>query len=159
VVLLEGILVFYFPELRNMFELKLFVDMEADTRLARRMVRDIKERGRDIASVIHQYTLFVKPAFDEFCNPTKKYADVIIPRGAENDVAINLIVQHISEHLLPRALENGSPRRSAQDEALFARAAGNSSPRPCNRESMEDDRVSEVSGDSGLGSLVAANLA
>lgn len=118
VVLFEGILVFYFPELRNLFKLKLFVDMDADTRLARRVIRDIKERGRELPSVIHQYTLFVKPAFEEFCLPTKKYADVIIPRGAENEVAINLIVQHIKEHLLPLASENGSPRRSMQEDAL-----------------------------------------
>ncbi|XP_055344356.1 uridine-cytidine kinase 2-A-like isoform X2 [Paramacrobiotus metropolitanus] len=116
VLLFEGILVFYFPELRNMFQLKLFVDIDADTRLARRVVRDIAERGRDLPSVIHQYTLFVKPAFEEFCQPTKKYADVIIPRGAENEVAINLIVQHIREHLLPLAAsENGSPRRASEE--------------------------------------------
>jgi len=119
VVIFEGILVFYFPELRNLFKLKLFVDMDADTRLARRVIRDINERARELQSVIHQYTLFVKPAFEEFCLPTKKYADVIIPRGAENEVAINLIVQHIKEHLLPLATENGSPRRSIpEDEAL-----------------------------------------
>lgn len=80
------------------------------------MVRDLKDRGRDLPSVIHQYTLFVKPAFEEFCQPTKKYADVIIPRGAENEVAIDLIVQHIKEHLLPLASENGSPRRYSQDD-------------------------------------------
>jgi len=120
VVLFEGILVFYFPELRNLFKLKLFVDMDADTRLARRVIRDLKERGRELPSVIHQYTLFVKPAFEEFCLPTKKYADVIIPRGAENEVAINLIVQHIREHLLPLATENGSPRRSMQEESATA---------------------------------------
>jgi Phosphoribulokinase / Uridine kinase family len=82
------------------------------------VLRDIKERGREVKSVLHQYTLFVKPAFEEFCLPTKKYADVIIPRGAENEVAINLIVQHIKEHLLPLASENGSPRRSMQEEIL-----------------------------------------
>lgn len=81
------------------------------------VIRDLKERGRELHSTIHQYTLFVKPAFEEFCQPTKKYADVIIPRGAENDVAINLIVQHIKEHLLPMATENGSPRRSMQDDS------------------------------------------
>ncbi|OQV25987.1 Uridine-cytidine kinase 2-A [Hypsibius exemplaris] len=115
VVLFEGILVFYFPELRNLFKLKLFVDMDADTRLARRVTRDLKERGRELKSVLNQYTNFVKPAFEEFCLPTKKYADVIIPRGAENEVAINLIVQHIKEHLLPLASENGSPRRSMHE--------------------------------------------
>ena len=57
------------------------------------VIRDLKERGRDLPSVLNQYSQFVKPAFEEFCLPTKKYADVIIPRGAENEVAINLIVQ------------------------------------------------------------------
>lgn len=95
VVLVEGILVFYYPSLRNMFNMKLFVDTDADSRLARRVLRDIEERGRDLEHVLHQYTTLVKPAFEEFCLPTKKYADVIVPRGAENTVAIDLIKQHI----------------------------------------------------------------
>ncbi|BES93489.1 unnamed protein product [Nesidiocoris tenuis] len=95
VVLFEGILVFYFPEIRNLFHMKLFVDTDSDTRLARRVPRDINERGRDLDQVLHQYMNFVKPAFEEFCLPTKKHADVIIPRGADNTVAIELIVQHI----------------------------------------------------------------
>lgn len=101
VVLLEGILVFYFPELRNMFHMKLFVDTDPDTRLSRRVLRDIQERGRDLEKILHQYTSLVKPAFEEFCLPTKKYADVIIPRGADNTVAIDLIVQHIQELMRP----------------------------------------------------------
>ncbi|XP_021934269.1 probable uridine-cytidine kinase isoform X3 [Zootermopsis nevadensis] len=84
VVLFEGILVFYFPEIRELFHMKLFVDTDSDTRLARRVPRDIKERGRDLDQVLNQYMYFVKPAFEEFCSPTKKYADVIIPRGADN---------------------------------------------------------------------------
>merc|ERR1711923_523289 len=97
VVLVEGILVFYYANMRNMFDLKLFVDTDADIRLARRVMRDIEERGRDLEHVLHQYTTLVKPAFEEFCIPTKKYADVIIPRGAENVVAIDLIKQHIQD--------------------------------------------------------------
>lgn len=84
VVLFEGILVFYFPEIRDLFMMKLFVDTDSDTRLARRVPRDINERGRDLDTVLNQYMLFVKPAFEEFCSPTKKFADVIIPRGADN---------------------------------------------------------------------------
>ncbi|XP_048004487.1 uridine-cytidine kinase isoform X2 [Leguminivora glycinivorella] len=99
VVLIEGILVFYFPEVRERFHMKLFVDTDSDTRLARRVPRDIMERGRDLEQVLNQYMNFVKPAFEEFCLPTKKFADVIIPRGADNIVAIDLIVQHISEYL------------------------------------------------------------
>ncbi|XP_065072471.1 uridine-cytidine kinase isoform X4 [Ochlerotatus camptorhynchus] len=97
VVLFEGILVFYFPEIRDLFHMKLFVDTDSDTRLARRVPRDINERGRDLDQVLNAYMTFVKPAFEEFCSPTKKFADVIIPRGADNTVAIDLIVHHISE--------------------------------------------------------------
>ncbi|KAM7055118.1 uridine-cytidine kinase 2 isoform 4-T4 [Molossus nigricans] len=79
--------------------MKLFVDTDADTRLSRRVLRDISERGRDLEQILSQYITFVKPAFEEFCLPTKKYADVIIPRGVDNLVAINLIVQHIQDIL------------------------------------------------------------
>ncbi|KAK2841155.1 hypothetical protein Q7C36_012734 [Tachysurus vachellii] len=99
VVLFEGILMFYSQEIRDLFQMKLFVDTDADTRLSRRVLRDISERGRDLEQVLTQYITFVKPAFEEFCLPTKKYADVIIPRGADNLVAINLIVQHIQDIL------------------------------------------------------------
>ncbi|CAG9861006.1 unnamed protein product [Phyllotreta striolata] len=99
VVLFEGILVFYFPDVRNLFHMKLFVDTDSDTRLARRVPRDINERGRDLDQVLNQYMNFVKPAFEEFCSPTKQFADVVIPRGADNSVAIELIVQHIRDIL------------------------------------------------------------
>ncbi|XP_042908401.1 uridine-cytidine kinase 2-A isoform X2 [Parasteatoda tepidariorum] len=99
VVLFEGILVFYFPEIRNLFHMKLFVDTDPDTRLSRRVLRDTRERGRDLDQILKQYTTYVKPAFEDFCLPTKKYADVIIPRGADNEVAIDLIVKHIQEFL------------------------------------------------------------
>ncbi|KAK3546241.1 hypothetical protein QTP70_025168, partial [Hemibagrus guttatus] len=99
VVLFEGILMFYSQEIRDLFQMKLFVDTDPDTRLSRRVLRDINERGRELEQVLTQYITFVKPAFEEFCLPTKKYADVIIPRGADNLVAINLIVQHIQDIL------------------------------------------------------------
>ncbi|XP_045144474.1 uridine-cytidine kinase 1 isoform X2 [Echinops telfairi] len=119
VVLFEGILVFYSQEIRDMFHLRLFVDTDSDVRLSRRVLRDV-QRGRDLEQILTQYTTFVKPAFEEFCLPsldslvsrglgpsqepplalqTKKYADVIIPRGVDNMVAINLIVQHIQDIL------------------------------------------------------------
>lgn len=85
VVLFEGVLIFYFPKVRDMFHMKLFVDTDSDTRLSRRVVRDVRERGRPLEVVLNQYDRFVKPAFEEFCQPTKKYADMIIPRGAENE--------------------------------------------------------------------------
>jgi len=85
VVLFEGILVFYFPKARDLFHMKVFVDTDSDTRLSRRVIRDVRERGRPLEIVLNQYDKFVKPAFEEFCLPTKKYADLIIPRGAENE--------------------------------------------------------------------------
>lgn len=85
VVLFEGVLIFYFPDVRDMFHMKLFVDTDSDTRLSRRVVRDVTERGRPLEVVLNQYDQFVKPAFEEFCQPTKKYADMIIPRGADNE--------------------------------------------------------------------------
>lgn len=109
VVLFEGILVFYFPAIRELFHMKLFVDTDSDTRLARRVPRDINERGRDLEQVLNAYMVFVKPAFEEFCSPTKKFADVIIPRGADNTVAIDLIVQHIREFLNNRTRQDHSP--------------------------------------------------
>ncbi|XP_015605821.1 probable uridine-cytidine kinase isoform X2 [Cephus cinctus] len=108
VVLFEGILVFYFPKIRDLFHMKLFVDTDSDTRLARRVPRDIKERGRDLDYVLNQYMNFVKPAFEEFCLPTKKFADVIIPRGADNTVAIDLIVHHIWDILRSKKAETAS---------------------------------------------------
>ena len=100
VVLFEGILTFYNPrvrlilvkqsnivsliQVRDMFNMKLFIDTDADSRLAKRVLRDVDELGRDMDQVLHQYIQFVKPAFEEFCLPTKKFADVIIPRGPDN---------------------------------------------------------------------------
>lgn len=121
VVLFEGILVFYFKELRDMYHMKLFVDTDPDTRLSRRVLRDTKERGRDIENILHQYTTLVKPAFEEFCLPTKKYADVIIPRGADNTVAIDLIVQHIQELLRPSANKIGHKRQRYNSDSFVGR--------------------------------------
>ncbi|KAG6402914.1 hypothetical protein SASPL_135128 [Salvia splendens] len=95
VIILEGILVFHDQRVRNLMNMKIFVDTDADVRLARRIRRDIVERGREINS----YAKFVKPAFDDFVLPSKKYADVIIPRGGDNHVAVDLIVQHLRTKL------------------------------------------------------------
>ena len=115
VIIVEGILVFYDARIRNMFELKIFVDCDADTRLARRVERDIAERGRTIETVLTQYTEFVKPSFEDFCLPTKKHADIIVPRGRENVVAINLITQHIHDLL------NGSYQQFHQRSLRLAK--------------------------------------
>ncbi|CAG7896366.1 unnamed protein product [Brassica rapa] len=99
VIILEGILIFHDPRVRDLMNMKIFVDADADVRLARRIKRDTVEKGRDIATVLDQYSKFVKPAFEDFILPTKKYADIIIPRGGDNHVAIDLIVQHIRTKL------------------------------------------------------------
>ncbi|XP_042420320.1 uridine kinase-like protein 2, chloroplastic [Zingiber officinale] len=99
VIILEGILVFHDAQVRDLMDMKIFVDTDADLRLARRIRRDTVERGRDLNSVLEQYGRFVKPAFDDFVLPSKKYADVIIPHGGDNHVAIDLIVQHIRTKL------------------------------------------------------------
>eukprot|EP01130_Rhizamoeba_saxonica_P011164 TRINITY_DN4622_c0_g1_i1.p1 TRINITY_DN4622_c0_g1~~TRINITY_DN4622_c0_g1_i1.p1 ORF type:complete len:180 (-),score=43.66 TRINITY_DN4622_c0_g1_i1:32-571(-) len=99
VVIVEGILVFHCKEIVDMLDMKLFVDTDCDTRLARRVVRDINDRGRSLEGVLSQYERFVKPAFDSYIMPTKKLADVVIPRGASNDVAVGVIVQHIQGKL------------------------------------------------------------
>ncbi|CAL5390226.1 unnamed protein product [Camellia sinensis] len=99
VIILEGILIFHDPRVRDLMSMKIFVDTDADVRLARRIRRDTVEKCRDINMVLDQYSNFVKPAFDDFILPTKKYADIIIPRGGDNHVAIDLIVQHICTKL------------------------------------------------------------
>ena len=99
VVILEGIMVFHSPEVRNLLNMKIFVDTDDDTRLARRIKRDTVSRGRDVGGVLEQYEKFVKPMFDQFIAPTKIFADVILPRGGDNMVAVDLIVQHIRSKL------------------------------------------------------------
>ncbi|XP_062088734.1 uridine kinase-like protein 4 [Humulus lupulus] len=99
VIILEGILIFHDPRVRELMNMKIFVDTDADVRLARRIRRDTVEKNRDIGTVLAQYSKFVKPAFDDFILPTKKYADIIIPRRGDNHVAIDLIVQHIRTKL------------------------------------------------------------
>ncbi|PSR85422.1 Uracil phosphoribosyltransferase [Actinidia chinensis var. chinensis] len=99
VILLEGILIFHDPRVRDLMSMKIFVDTDADVCLERRIRRDTFEKGRDINTVLDQYSKFVKPAFDDFILPTKKYADIIIPRGGDNHLAIDLIVQHIRTKL------------------------------------------------------------
>ncbi|XP_061946908.1 LOW QUALITY PROTEIN: uridine kinase-like protein 5 [Populus nigra] len=99
IIILEGILVLHDPRVRDLMNMKIFVDTDSDLRLARRIQRDTVERGRNIQNVLDQYARSVKPSFEEFILPSKKYADVIIPRGGDNDVAIDLIIQHIRAKL------------------------------------------------------------
>ena len=95
VIIIDGILIFENKELRELMDIKVFVDTDADLRLARRILRDVRERGRSMESVINQYTGTVKPMHEEFVEPSKKYADVIIPEGGFNSVAVQMLIQNI----------------------------------------------------------------
>jgi uridine kinase len=96
VIIVDGILIFENKELRDLMDIKVYVDTDADIRLARRILRDVCERGRTMQSVITQYTSTVKPMHEEFVEPSKKYADVIIPEGGFNSVAVAMLIQNIS---------------------------------------------------------------
>lgn len=95
VIILEGILVLEDERLRNLMDIKLYVDTDADLRIIRRLTRDISERGRTFDSVIEQYLNVVRPMHNQFIEPTKRYADIIIPEGGHNHVAIDLMVTKI----------------------------------------------------------------
>ncbi|CAF4163442.1 unnamed protein product, partial [Rotaria magnacalcarata] len=105
VVIFEGIMSFFSKEIRDILDMKVFVDTDADIRLARRLERDITERGRDIEGIIQQYTRFVKPSYDHYIAPTMTYADIIVPRGGENEIAIDLIVCHVNRELQKRGVK------------------------------------------------------
>lgn len=95
VILLDGILIFENKELRDMMDIKIFVDTDADIRFIRRLVRDVSDRDRTLESVIEQYTTTVKPMHEQFVEPSKKYADIIVPEGGYNHVALNMIIEKI----------------------------------------------------------------
>lgn len=99
VILLEGILLFSDPALRDMMDLRIFVDTDADERILRRILRDTEERGRSLASVITQYLTTVKPMHEAFVEPYKRYADIIVPGGGDNPAAIDMIVTRIKKQL------------------------------------------------------------
>ena len=95
VIIIDGILIFENKELRELMDIKVFVDTDADVRLSRRILRDVRDRGRSMESVINQYTSTVKPMHEEFVEPSKRYADVIIPEGGFNSVAVAMLIQNI----------------------------------------------------------------
>ncbi len=95
VVIAEGILLFHYPELRLLLDIKIFVDTPADIRLLRRIMRDIRERGRTLDSVTEQYVQTVRPMHEEFVEPSKRWADVIIPEGGYNEIAIDMVASQI----------------------------------------------------------------
>ena len=100
VIIVEGIMALYDKEVRSMYDLKIFVHTDDDERLARRIERDTRTRGRDVYSSISWYRKFVKPAFDDFIAPVMKYADIIIPRGVENKVALELLTSNLKSRIL-----------------------------------------------------------
>lgn len=102
IIIVEGILLFYYDEIRDIFSIKIFVDTDPDVRIIRRIERDVLERGRTLKSVINQYLETVRPMHIQFVEPTKQFADIIIPRGGKNEIAMDIILAKIksivSEH-------------------------------------------------------------
>ncbi len=105
IILVEGILIFAEPNLRELFDIRIFVDTDADIRFIRRLNRDVHERGRSVESIIHQYLTSVRPMHLEFVEPSKRYADVIIPEGGQNLVAIEMVADRIRCMIAPRTEE------------------------------------------------------
>ena len=99
VIVLEGILIFAEPSLCDLMDIKVFVDTDADVRILRRIIRDVKERGRSLDSVINQYLTTVKPMHEQFVEPSKRRADIIIPEGGENIVALDMLIERVRKHL------------------------------------------------------------
>ena len=99
VIIIEGILCLQSEELRQLMDIKIFVDSEADVRLSRVIRRDMIERGRDVNKILQRYEETVRPSHLQFIEPSKRYADIIVPEGGENKVAINIITQYIKKHL------------------------------------------------------------
>lgn len=99
VIIVEGILIFENKELRDLMDIRVFVDTDADVRLCRRILRDVTERGRTLESVLEQYQNTVKPMHEKYVEPSKKYADIIVPEGGHNFVALDMIMGRIRRHL------------------------------------------------------------
>lgn len=99
VILVEGILIFQNPTLREMLDIKIFVETDADVRILRRALRDVEERGRTLPSVVTQYLTTVKPMHEQFVEPSRKYADIVVLEGGHNLVALDMIMQRIQSHI------------------------------------------------------------
>lgn len=95
VIILDGILIFENKELRDLMDIKIFVDTDADIRFIRRLLRDVEKRGRTLNSVVSQYCSTVKPMHEQFVEPSKKFADIIVPEGGHNEVALNMIIEKV----------------------------------------------------------------
>lgn len=99
VIILEGILIFAEPALCDLMDIKVFVDTDADVRILRRIIRDVNERGRSLDNIIRQYLTTVKPMHEQFVEPSKRRADIIIPEGGRNEVALDMLIHRIRVHL------------------------------------------------------------
>ena len=99
VIIVEGILIFENPELRDLMAIRIFVDTAADIRLCRRVKRDVNKRGRTLESVLTQYQETVKPMYEKYVEPSKKYAHILVPEGGKNAVALDLVVNLIAKHI------------------------------------------------------------
>ncbi|KAL7422385.1 Uridine kinase [Cryptotrichosporon argae] len=114
VIIVEGIMALNSPEMRKLYDLKVFVNCDSDLMLARRIKRDTRERGRDVDGILDQYLRFVKSSYDNFVQPSSKYADIIVP-GANNDTAVELLVTHVKRQLESRSLRFRNMLASAAD--------------------------------------------
>lgn len=103
IILVDGILIFAHQPLIDLMDIKVFVDTDADIRLIRRLLRDVRERGRDLSSVINQYMSTVKPMHEQFVEPSKKNADIIIPEGGHNQVALSMLLGRVREFISAQA--------------------------------------------------------
>ena len=99
VIIVEGILIFENKELCNLMDIKVFVDADADVRILRRIVRDVRDRGRSLESVVNQYLNTVKPMHEKYVEPSKRNADIIVPEGGHNKVALELLMERVRAHL------------------------------------------------------------
>jgi uridine kinase len=99
VIIVEGILIFENEQLRNLMDIRIFVDTDADVRLCRRIKRDVNKRGRTLESVIEQYQTTVKPMHEKYVEPSKRFANIVVPEGGKNAVALDMIMGHIQRHL------------------------------------------------------------
>ncbi len=106
VIIVEGILIFENEALRDLMDIKIFVDTDADTRLCRRIHRDVNKRGRTLESVLSQYQETVKPMHEKFVEPSKKHANIVVPEGGQNYVALDMIIGRIQRHLSTQAEDN-----------------------------------------------------
>ena len=99
VLVIEGILIFQSKALRDLMDIKIYVDTDADVRILRRIVRDVRDRGRSLESIVSQYLTTVKPMHEQFVEPSKRYADIIIPEGGHNPVALEMVMERIRAHM------------------------------------------------------------